>query len=118
MELMDRGCYWNSFIMVGRADSFLKIVRRSAPHLFDSFQSVVPALLTNDEEAGVADLYRAIPSISFSTDVLAACPDNLTVLCSKGLQWVDVGDVERALSVRAAAAGPLRGQHEYIEPRP
>ncbi|HLH06599.1 MAG TPA: sugar phosphate nucleotidyltransferase [Terriglobales bacterium] len=28
--LMDRGCLWNSFIMVGRIDCFLSLIRRSA----------------------------------------------------------------------------------------
>ena len=58
------------------------------------------------------DLYWnwRIPSGSFSRDVLSVCPDNLTALCTSGLQWTDVGDVDRALSLmaRGAAIDPLR----------
>lgn len=44
-------------------------------------------------------LYLSIPSGSFSADVLSVCPDNLAVLCSKTLEWADVGGVGRALSL-------------------
>lgn len=50
VELMCLGCYWNTFIMVGRVTSFLALVGRAAPYLYESFQSIVPALFTNEEE--------------------------------------------------------------------
>lgn len=100
IELMRRGCFWNSFIMVGRVGSFLNLVGRTAPHLFRSFQAIAPAFFTKHEEAGVLNLYMSIPSSSFSTDVLSVCPGNLAVLCSRTLEWADVGDVGRALSLR------------------
>ena len=98
-ELMRRGCFWNSFIMVGRVGSFLSLVGRTAPHLFRSFQAIAPAFFTKREEASVLNLYMSIPSSSFSTDVLSVCPGNLAVLCSRTLEWTDVGHVGRALSL-------------------
>jgi len=99
IELMRRGCFWNSFIMVGRVGSFLNLVGRTAPHLFRSFQAIAPAFFTKREEASVLNVYMSLPSSSFSTDVLSVCPDNLAVLCSRTLEWADVGDVGRALSL-------------------
>ncbi|MGH9648486.1 MAG: sugar phosphate nucleotidyltransferase, partial [Bryobacteraceae bacterium] len=110
IELMRRGCFWNSFIMVGRVGSFLDLVGRAAPHLFRSFQAIAPTFFTKREEASVLNLYMSIPSGSFAEDVLSACPGNLAVLCSRTLEWADVGDVGRAISLmrfekdRAAAA--------------
>ena len=99
IELMRRGCFWNSFIMVGRVDSFLNLVGRTVPHLYKSFRAIAPAFFTEREEAAVLNLYMSIPSGSFSTDVLSVDPGNLAVLCSKTLEWADVGEVGRALSL-------------------
>ena len=99
IELMRRGCFWNSFIMVGRVGSFLNLVGRAAPHLFRSFQAIAPTFFTKREEASVLNLYMSIPSGSFSEDVLSVCSGNLAVLCSRTLEWADVGDVGRALSL-------------------
>jgi mannose-1-phosphate guanylyltransferase len=98
MELIGRGCFWNSFVMVGCVGAFLNLVEQAARCLFGSFQAIGPAFFTDDEEAVVHNLYRSIPSSSFSTDVLSVCPGNLAVLCST-LEWTDVGDVGRALSL-------------------
>jgi mannose-1-phosphate guanylyltransferase len=99
IELMRRGCFWNSFIMVGRVSSFLRLVGRTTPNLLRLFEAIVPALFTRDEEGSVHDLYLSIPSSGFSTDVLSVCPGDLGVLCSRTLEWTDVGDVGRAISL-------------------
>lgn len=103
LELMDRGCFWNSFIMIGHVRAFLDLMGQAVPTLLRSFQSVVQALFTRIEEATILDVYMAIPSSSFSKDVLSACPDSLAVLCNSMLEWADVGDVDRALSVGRCA---------------
>jgi mannose-1-phosphate guanylyltransferase len=106
IELMQRGCFWNSFIMVGRVEAFFELISRAAPSLVNCFRSIAPALGTENEAARVKECYQRIPSSSFSTDVLSACPDNLAVFCSKKLEWADVGEVNRALSVIAGAGQP------------
>jgi mannose-1-phosphate guanylyltransferase len=32
--LMEQGCFWNSFVMVGRVDAFSRLIRRTLPNLF------------------------------------------------------------------------------------
>lgn len=99
IDLMRRGCVWNSFIMVGRVGSFLSLVQQAAPFLIQSVQSIVPAFFTKNERESVLDLYLNMPSSNFSTEVLSACPAHLAVLCRSDLEWADVGDVDRALSL-------------------
>lgn len=99
VELMDRGCFWNSFIMVGRIRAFLNLIGRGAPFLFQSIQAIAPSLFTTREEAAMRDLYLGITSRSFCADVLSSCPGNLAVQCNRSLDWSDVGEVDRALAV-------------------
>jgi len=99
VELLRRGCLWNSFVMTGRVEAFLGLVRRALPDLCASFESIRRTLFTEEERQAVLDLYLSLPSTSFSHDVLSVGESDLAVLCSKALSWADVGEVDRALSL-------------------
>ena len=98
-DLMLRGCLWNSFIMVGHVGAFLSLVQQASPFLFESVQSIAPTFFTKHEQESVLDLYLSMPSGNFSTEILSAGPAHLAVLCGSDLEWADVGDVDRALSL-------------------
>ncbi len=105
--LQERGCLWNSFVMVGRVSAFLKMIGHAAPELFDLFNSIVPALDTPEEERSVVELYSQLGDINFSHRVLAARPRSLAVLRVGGLTWSDLGRPQRVLSMMAdAGLGP------------
>jgi mannose-1-phosphate guanylyltransferase len=97
--LLERGCLWNSFVMVGRADGFLKLIRRTLAGLFEPFESIRPSLFTAEEPAALLELYSAIRASSFSGHVLAAHPNELAVLSCGNLGWSDLGEPSRVLSV-------------------
>jgi mannose-1-phosphate guanylyltransferase len=100
-DLMRSGCLWNSFVMVGRIDSFLELTRQTIPRLHNSFESIRQSFLTAEEADALSALYVGIPSSSFSDDVLSASPNGLAVLRGSGLGWSDVGEPRRVLSVLA-----------------
>jgi mannose-1-phosphate guanylyltransferase len=99
--LMDHGCLWNSFVMVGSVSAFLKMIRRALPDLWKSFQSIAPLLNTANESQAVENLYAQISDSNFSQSVLARRPGNLAVLPVAGLKWNDLGKPQRVLSTLA-----------------
>ena len=99
--LMDRGCLWNSFVMVGRVSAFLKMIRRAAPDLYVRFDAVKPVLNTADEERMIEELYAQLHDTNFSQQVLAARPEDLAVLPVSGLRWSDLGQPARVWSTMA-----------------
>jgi mannose-1-phosphate guanylyltransferase len=99
--LLERGCLWNSFVMVGRVAAFLKMIGKAAPELTGRFRAIVPTLNTPEEESAAAELYTQIGDVNFSQRVLAASPGSLTVLRVGGLTWSDMGQPERVLSIMA-----------------
>lgn len=99
--LMARGCLWNSFVMAGRVTSFLRIIRRTVPELYDAFAIAQPAFGTFAEDEAVRALYSRIPAINFSHEVLAMCPDDLAVLAVGKVGWSDLGEPSRVLSTFA-----------------
>ena len=97
--LMERGCLWNSFVMVGHVAAFLNLIRRTLPDLVASFEPVRSASLTGSGETTLNDVYARLRTTCFSHDVMAARPQDLAVLPATGLGWSDLGEPGRVLSV-------------------
>ena len=97
--LMERGCLWNSFVMVGHVRAFLDLVRRALPGLFGAFEAIRRSLFTAHESTALFELYSGIRATSFSHDVLSIQPNALAVLRASDLGWSDLGEPGRVLSV-------------------
>jgi mannose-1-phosphate guanylyltransferase len=97
--LMKNGCLWNSFLMIGKMDAFLTLLRRALPRLMGAFESIRPMLLTAREDTALVDLYSDLPSSSFSNEVLSCYPHQLAVISSRNPGWSDLGDAGRVLSI-------------------
>lgn len=97
--LMKRGCLWNAFVMAGRARSLLDLIRRTLPALFAAFDSLRRKWGTAAEQAALLDVYSRIEESNFSTQVLSSCCPGLAVLPARNLEWSDLGEADRVLSV-------------------
>ncbi|HLO00522.1 MAG TPA: sugar phosphate nucleotidyltransferase [Pyrinomonadaceae bacterium] len=100
-QLMERGCLWNSFVMVGRVDSLLRMTQRALVDLYDAFGTVVHTFGTSTEASAVRELYRRISETNFSQHVLASRPDDLAVMRVGEVGWSDLGEPGRVLSTLA-----------------
>lgn len=100
-ELMERGCLWNSFVMVGRVDALLKMTRSALPELFAQFSQMSSTFETADEPAASQTLYSSIGESNFSRAVLANRPEDLTVLRVGDVGWSDLGEPARVLATLA-----------------
>lgn len=114
--LLERGCLWNSFVMVGRIPAFLALIRRAAPELDAAFTTVGAALSTFAERAAIRTLYARLAPVSFSDGMLAARPANLAVLPVKGVRWSDWGAPERVMGT-LARLGVTPAWAERLAPR-
>lgn len=100
--LFERGCLWNSFVMVGRVSTFLDLIRRAVPDLYQIFVAVKQAIGTTDEERTMRALYGHISPSNFSQEVLAMRPSDLHVLRVHEVGWSDWGEPGRVLSTLAS----------------
>jgi mannose-1-phosphate guanylyltransferase len=95
-KLLDRGCLWNMFVIIGRVRTFLDALRQSVPEVFRAFERAP------ERRAGMLDadkVYSSLAPGDFSKQVLSALPDRLAVLRLDNVGWSDLGTPER---VRAA----------------
>ena len=100
-SLMERGCLWNSFVMVGGVDALLKMTRAAMPELFAAFDAVSSTFRTAAERSALAELYSQIEDSNFSHQVLEARPEDLMVMRVGDVGWSDLGDPNRVLSTLA-----------------
>jgi mannose-1-phosphate guanylyltransferase len=100
-DLMRRDCLWNSFVMVGRVDAFLRMARRALPKICDLFSAITPSFETPGEFNELRKLYLHIPSIDFSREVLGVSPDDLAVMKVCDVGWSDLGEPSRVLNTLA-----------------
>ena len=101
------GALWNTFVMVFRLTVFrlttlMNVFRRATPELYRSFQQILKAIGTPDEQRVLEAVYHELSPINFSTAVLEALPfeyrQDLLVLPVRGVTWSDWGSADRLLS--------------------
>lgn len=100
-SLMERGCLWNSFVMVGRVDALLKMTRAAMPDMYAAFAAITPTFETANEHKALAALYSSIEDSNFSHQVLAVRPEDLMVMRVGEVGWSDLGEPNRVLSALA-----------------
>lgn len=106
-KLFKLGCLWNTFVMVGTVQAFLRIVRPILGELLDLLGS---APMWAGKETHIQPfLYVRVPLVSFSADVLSAAESSrLAVLRLEQAGWSDLGDPERALlAIRDGGHRPM-----------
>jgi mannose-1-phosphate guanylyltransferase len=86
-KLMQDGCLWNSFVMTGHVETFLRMISRALPQLFLAFESIRSKLFSADEEMAFDKLYSGLPAISFAQAVLRPLATSLAVVRGAGLGW-------------------------------
>jgi mannose-1-phosphate guanylyltransferase len=100
-QLLHDGCLWNSFVMVARLSTLLGLFLIALPELYKAFNEIESSLGTPAEKQRVQRLYSRVSAANFSSEVLATCPFNLAVLPVAGVQWVDLGEAGRLMSLLA-----------------
>jgi mannose-1-phosphate guanylyltransferase len=100
-SLMQHGCLWNSFVMVGRIAALLKMTRAALPEMYYEFAQLIPSFETTVERKALAELYTRIEDTNFSHQVLAVRPADLAVMRVGDVGWSDLGEPNRVLSTLA-----------------
>ena len=102
-ELLERGCVWNTFVMIGRAQAFLDLIRASVPDIYEAFESsskLPPSMSTSDSFNAI---YQCFTSADFSKLVLSRTPARLGVWCLGDVGWSDLGDPRRVMTALSEA---------------
>jgi mannose-1-phosphate guanylyltransferase len=89
-DLMARGCLWNTFVTMGRAGTFLELLRSQIP---DVKVHLAARVLQNDLTAA----YWGLPSVDFSREILTPLPHRLLSVRDAESGWADLGNPARVI---------------------
>lgn len=96
--LLERQALWNTFVMIGRVDTFRVLLRRSAlpmARAFDALGATAPAM----EAETASRLYASLPMWDFSRNVVADAPEAFAVIPLAQAGWTDLGRPERVAAL-------------------
>jgi len=93
---------WNTMVLVARAASLLDLIRELHPDLVACCEILQHYVGSNREQVMTEEVYRIIPSVNFSTAVLARRPDRLLGAEVRQIRWSDWGNKERILRTIAS----------------
>jgi len=113
-ELINRGCLWNTFVMVGRAQAFLDLIRSVAAGLYAAFDPLFSKPQQKESET-VARIYRRIPPADFSKSVLSLATNRLAVLPLGDIGWTDLGEPRRVLETLFSYHGRWAWEHSMAQ---
>ncbi len=94
--LVDEGALWNAFIVVAKGTAMLQLFIQRFPHIVKSMrQVVVQNQFTPGLSAAALDLYRGLPDIDFSRQILQDAESVLRVMQVPHCGWSDLGTPKR-----------------------
>jgi len=116
------GAVVNTLIMVATADAMLKLFERAVPGLVEDFVS-----WSEMRQGGIDGLYRILPNVDFSRQVLETSCDLLSVVRATGCGWMDLGTPARLSTFRRrrvnnmnevvpGSVGRSQGPHPGFDP--
>jgi mannose-1-phosphate guanylyltransferase len=98
-ELLDRGCLWNTFVMVGAAQAFADMIRESAADVYSVLEPLLAYRRLEADAATLGAVYENLRKADFSEQVLCANQERLAVLRLGDVGWSDLGDPRRVIDV-------------------
>lgn len=97
-SLLDRGCLWNTFVMVGSASAFLGIIQEASPTLYSAFEPMLSLSDSATETEMTQRIYDELAPADFSKQVLSTNTDRLAVASIGDIGWSDLGDPRRLIT--------------------
>lgn len=94
-ELARRGAVVNTLIMVATADAIWELFERALPELVKQLLS-----WSRTGRGDLEGLYRTLPNVDFSREVLEKSCDLLSVVRAAGCGWMDLGTPARLSAFR------------------
>ena len=92
-----RGHLWNTFVIMGRTETFINAARLCAPEFHAALSDAARHAGTEGEREAIEAAYRSLPAKSFSDAILAAPFPRLATSCLPPILWSDLGTPERLL---------------------
>ena len=102
-RLVSEGALWNSFIIVCRVQNLIGLLIDACPDIVRALRAV-----NSRDEVSLLHLYRNLPVIDFSRNVVTGQEHRLAVMTVGACGWNDLGTPSRLAKTVAAMGGAVR----------
>ena len=96
--LFQKGCLWNTLVLVGHIRAFLLQFQSVVPDVFDQLYHTISLYNPLEREFILKEIYPLLPSVNFSKAILESGTDQLRVMEVSDTNWSDWGNEHRILS--------------------
>jgi mannose-1-phosphate guanylyltransferase len=112
-HLIKQGGLWNAFILAAKGTALLNLFRARMAAVVEALHSAVRKDMTTHAQWSFTDqLYRDLPSVDFSRDVLPGQESSIKVIRVPHCGWSDLGTPERiGITLRR-----MQPQYDHIGP--
>lgn len=98
-KIIRRGALWNTLVTIFKVTTIMNVLQCAMPEVYRSFQPLLKAIGTPDEQRVVEAVYHELRPINFSSAILEDLPfqhrQALLVLPVRGVTWGDWGSADR-----------------------
>ena len=116
-NLVEAGALWNAFIVAAKARALLQIFIQRLPQVVIGMQAVVAqSQFTPDLSVAALDLYRSLPDVDFSRQILQGAESVLRVLQVPRCGWSDLGTPKRLAETLQALPQSLDFPDDALNP--
>ena len=95
LQAMSNGGLWNTLVMVAKVDTLWRLGWQCIPVIMERFERLGKTIGTVHENHMLHQLYRHMPCMNFSSDLLEKVPERLGVIELEEVLWSDWGRPER-----------------------
>ncbi len=95
LQAMSNGALWNTLVMVAKVDTLWRLGWQCIPVIMERFERLGKTIGTVHESQTLHRLYRNMPLVNFSSEVLQKVPERLGVIELEEVLWSDWGRPER-----------------------
>ncbi|WP_447962686.1 sugar phosphate nucleotidyltransferase [Nitrospira sp. Ecomares 2.1] len=94
-QAMANGALWNTLVMVGKVATLWKLGWENLPTMMERFERLGTVIGTVHENETLHEIYRDMPVLDFSRELLQRIPKHLGVMEFEEVLWSDWGQPER-----------------------
>jgi mannose-1-phosphate guanylyltransferase len=95
MRLMSAGGLWNTLVLVAKVETLWKSGWQCFPDMMERFEQLRRNIGTSSEGSTLQAIYRDMPSLNFSRQILQPLTDQFGVMELDDVLWSDWGRPER-----------------------
>jgi mannose-1-phosphate guanylyltransferase len=97
LQATSNGALWNTLVMVAKVDTLWRLGWQCIPVIMERFERLGKTIGTVHESQTLHQLYRSMPLVNFSSEVLQKVPERLGVIELEEVLWNDWGRPERII---------------------